>query len=352
MELKELNAEIKTGTMSGSYFLYGAEDYTKRSKLIEICRKAISDDKDIMELNCYNFFVSGREDLNQEKSKRIRDALDMLPIMNDKKIVITEVPSLDSLDEKGKKLLLDFADGVDEYTIFVVFAYASGFDSGTAKVPSAFLKSAQKLMKCVEFPLITDDRELKKWVDKRLLAYGVEITPQAYGDMIKKCGRGMYTLVGEIDKLGAFVASGGRKEATREDIEKCVTKNEEEEAFKFANCILAGDARGAYECLGIKKKSDNKKSTALEVLGQINRVFADLSVAAAFIADGRDRRDYAKTMKMNEYRASLYYSAAMKKPLSFYADAMKRAAETDMQLKSGNMSFVPIERMIAVLTKA
>jgi hypothetical protein len=31
---------------------------------------------------------------------------------------------------------------------------------------------------------------------------------------------------------------------------------------------------------------------------------------------------------------------------------MKRAAETDMQLKSGNMSFVPIERMIAVLTKA
>ena len=82
------------------------------------------------------------------------------------------------------------------------------------------------------------------------------------------------------------------------------------------------------------------------VLSQITKVFCDLSTAAAFIADGRQVADFAREMKMHEYKAGLYYRAAKEVTVEFLASAVARCVEADRLLKSTPIGYAAIERVI------
>lgn len=342
MTENELSIELKNGNISGMYFFWGDEDYMKNHRAAEIKRYIVGDDDSFASFNCFDFtFGDGELDL-----AALNDAFLAPPMMMAQKLITVSFAALDSLKEKEKtallELLAEHAENDYGDTVLIIKATGGGFYPGTPKRPSAFLASAGKIMKCVEFAYQSDSR-LIRWISRHFSEYGLELPGEVGQTIINACGKSMYRLIGEIRKIGAYAASRGEQVVTIDDVYACVTRTEEDDAFRLANCILEGNAGEALKCLNTKMR---KKEDPIFVLSQITKVFADLSVAAAFIADGRDKADYAKSLKMNEYRAGLYYRAANMADQKYFARAMERCCEADRQIKSGAIGYTAIERLI------
>lgn len=343
MTENELAAEIKSNSLSGIYLFFGEEDYLKNHRAAEI-RKLICDDETLAAFNCFSFAFGDAEiDL-----PAISDALLAPPMMSEKKIVDIYFASLDSIKDKDKSALLDLLRETGENnaddTVVVIRAAEGGFDPGQPKKPSAFLRDASKFMKTVQFDYQPTNR-LHRWMERHFAQYGLTISPYVSEQIINLAGRSMYRLIGEIGKTAAYVAADGRGKILPTDVSACVSRTDEDDAFGLANCVLEGNIAGALAALAVKMR---RRDEPIFLLTQITKVFSDLACAAAFILDGREKSEYARAMKMHEYKAGLYFRAAKGASFGFFADIMKKCAEADLAMKSGvgGGDYSVIERLI------
>lgn len=378
----ELAKELKNGVPGGMYFFYGDEDFMKNRRAADMKRDSVGSDPSLSAFNCFEFvFGDGEFD-----AAAVEDALLAPPMMSPKKFISLTFSSVDSLKARGREAdpdsdgsspdvggqdadpggkkggksrnrLLDFLKDVGDPgsdTVIVVKAVSGGFDPGTAKAPSSFLREADRFMKCVEFPYQPDGK-LTRWMERHFAEYGLCADPEVCKWILKTAGKSMYRLTGELAKTAAYAAVRAERDhaapvVTLEDAKACVTVTDEDDAFGLANCMMNGDMAGALSLLRVKMA---KREEPLLIMGQIARSVSDLYAAAAFSADGRDLSDFAAAMKMNAYRAGLCYRAAAKTSPARYADALELCLAADRRLKSGlggsSDSYAPIERLICSL---
>ena len=378
----ELAKELKNGVPGGMYFFYGDEDFMKNRRAADMKRDSVGSDPSLSAFNCFEFvFGDGEFD-----AAAVEDALLAPPMMSPKKFISLTFSSVDSLKARGREAdpdsdgsspdvggqdgepggkkggksrnrLLDFLKDVGDPgpdTVIVVKAVSGGFDPGTAKAPSSFLREADRFMRCVEFPYQPEGK-LTRWMERHFAEYGLCAGPEVFKWILKTAGKSMYRLTGELAKTAAYAAVRAERDhaapvVTLEDAKACVTATDEDDAFGLANCMMSGDMAGALSLLRVKMA---KREEPLLILGQIARSVSDLYAAAAFSADGRDLSDFAAAMKMNAYRAGLCYRAAAKTSPARYADALKLCLAADRRLKSGlggsSDSYAPIERLICSL---
>ena len=373
----DLAKELKNGVPGGLYFFYGDEDYMKNRRAADMKRASVGEDPSVAAFNCFEFvFGDGEFD-----AAAVEDALLAPPMMSPKKYISMTFSSVDSLkirgnadeeeegDEDGtpapgkkgartRNRLLEYLKSVGdpgEDTVVVIKAVGGGFDPGTAKAPSSFLREADKFMTCVEFPFQTESR-LIRWMERHFADYGLTASPEVYKWILASAGKSMYRLSGELAKTAAYAAyraekEGGPRVVTMEDARLCVAANDEDDAFGLANCIMDGDMAGALSLLRVKMAL---REEPVLILGQISRAISDLYAAAAFSSDGRDVSDYAAAMKMHSYKAGLNYRAVGKNPPARYAEALNLCLEADRRLKTGlagsASGYAPIERLICSLT--
>ena len=331
---------LKGMPLCGGYLFYGDEDYLKQHTLKQV-RQMLFPDTGMAD---FNRFVFTEENYTPAS---LSDALLAPAMMTDCKLVELSLPDGDGMKEKERTLLLEtlgiLADTSD--TVFILTFPAGTFDAGTAKRPSAALRSFSKVLTPVEFPEQTDAR-LQKWMERHLSDYGVALPP-AVGGMIRNAvGRSMLRLSGELAKVGAYAVSHGMKEVTEQVVAAVVSRTPEEDAFQLANCLLEGNRQGAYDCLSLRIR---RKEDPILLMAQIIKVYSDLAAAAVFREEGRDKRDFAAAMKMHEYRAGLYYRAAESAGSEYFLNALEKCLEADGQLKSLSMGYIPIERLIGTL---
>lgn len=337
----ELNAELKARTLSGIYFFYGDEDYLKNNRAEAMRRAVLGDDDSLADFNAVELsFGDGELDAGA-----IADAVQAPPMMAQQKIVTVSFADLDSLKEKGKNTLLEClreqaGAGYDD-TVVLIKVTAGGFDEGTPKKPSSFLAAASKFMKCVAFPYQPDSR-LIRWMQRHTAEDGLTLQPEAASEILRIAGRSMFTLGGEVEKAAAYAAFHGRTAVTTDDVRAVISRTDEDDAFQLANCILNGDRAGALTCLGIRIR---KREEPTYLLAQVTRVFGDLAAAAAFMDDHRDKAEYARAMKMHEYKAGLYFKAAQNKSPAWFAAAMNACLTADRAVKNG-AGYEAIERLI------
>ncbi|MBR4204764.1 MAG: hypothetical protein IKQ92_04735 [Clostridia bacterium] len=367
----ELLAEMKAGACRGFYFFWGDEDYLKNRRAADMKKLTVGD---FAAFDSYDFAFGDEEpDLGA-----IRDAVLIPPMMSSKTFVSVSFATLANLKEKERDALLglfsDFSPEDRENTVVVLRVSADGFDAGSPKKPSAFLRSAEKIMKCVEFPYQTEGR-LTKWMERHFAEYGLVPEPGVCARIIAEAGRSMYRLSGEVEKTAAYAAaryesgaavspypsdggpsdggktvtpsdggpSDGRKTVTLSDVAACVSHTDEDDGFGLTNCILDGDAAGALAFLEGRKR---RREEPVFVLAQITRTFTDLAAASLFLADGRDRTDFARAMKINDYRAGLCWRAAAKGSPERFAAAVEACAAADRGMKSGSVGYSEIEKLI------
>ncbi|MBQ7599392.1 MAG: DNA polymerase III subunit delta [Clostridia bacterium] len=340
---KDLYAEIKASSLAGSYFLFGEEDYLKKHRIGEIRTALFSADETAEAFNAFSFFY-GEKEFDPES---LESVLMSPPMMADKKLVICEFASFDKTDKADKaklaRMMNTVADESPDDTVFAVCAVSGGFDSAAARKKGGFLDSLSENVKVIEFSYRTPEA-LAVWISKRLKnGFSIDIDNALAKQIVNVAGSDMTRLRGETDKLGAFVAAAGRTRVTERDIEDNISRTDEEEAFRMANAVIRGDTRTALLCLNIKKKN---REEPVYVLSQINKTFSDLGIASLFIKDGRDLKDYTKSMKMSEHPAKLRYNAAKLRSTDYFGEIMERAVEADRMIKNGADGYSTIERLI------
>lgn len=344
MTEKELRRDVRSP--SGVYFLYGEEDYMKNHYAAQI-RDAVLSDAELAPFNHVRFYDDSYAIAD------VREAIYAPPVMAEKRLVELFFADLDrTLNDKSKTAFIDMLTeiygegsgtvGEGETTVLVIRAAADGFEAGTAKRPSAFLKKVEKVAKAVRVDFQTDAL-LYRWLERHFAEYGLTMLPEAAALMLSKCGRSMYRLSGELAKTAAYTAESGRREVTIEDVELTVTRTDADDAFRLANCILEGNVREALDALGVKMR---RKEEPHFVLAQITRVFCDLAAAAHAQEDGLSCAEFAAKLKMHTYRAGMYWSAARGRSVEVIDRAVERCAAADRKLKTTPLGYAIIERLI------
>ena len=352
MTESELRSDIRSP--SGMYFFYGDEDYMKNHYAAQIKAAVVTDPG----FAAFNYIRFSDDSFDAEA---VREAILAPPVMAEKKLVDISVANLEKLmGEKERtaflEMLEEIASGEDaggavslfgdgggaDSAVVILRIAADGFDAGNPKRPSAFLKKAETFMKTVAFDVQSDAR-LIRWIERHFAEYGLMVSQQAAMRILTLCGRSMYRLSGELAKAAAYTAKSGRTEITVPDIDAAVTRTEEDDAFRLANCVLEGNIPAALDALAIKIR---KREEPIMVLSQITRVFCDLAAAAHSLEEGMNSAEFAKRMKMHSYKAGLYMNAARSHPTEYFDRAVVRCAEADRKMKSTPLGYAVIERLI------
>lgn len=332
--------EMKTG-LAGTYVLYGEEDYLKRFYAGRAQTLTLSDDATLAAFNMYTMGADA-PDLDD-----LQEAVLAVPVMGDK-VFVQYMANLNTLGAPGQKQLMKILAKVDpESTVCLLTPPAGGFDPGKPErgKPSPLYKKLETVCTMVNMTVYPPG-ELKKWMARRLERAGVSMTEQAADAMLQRCGKDMYILSGELDKLAAYARANEICSLEPSHIHYVTCAVQEEDAFALANAVLAGDRGRALSVLSYYKKN---QISAVAALASVSKAICDMLTVSRLAAAGYDQAGVASALKMHTYRAGLYLSAVRGMEPARLAAAAGRCREADVLLKSTKLDYIALERVICTI---
>ena len=330
---------IKTKRLSGGYLFYGDEEYMKQFCLTA-AREAL-----ITENDAFNHIIFTAE--NYSLSALV-SAVEAVPVISDKKLI--EVHSLDIAGMKDGEFE-EFAVVLDElpdydYNTVIIYMTAESFDAGTDKYPSKLFNALSKRLVPVAFDYETPPK-LIKWIQQHFRAEGIIIEPDICLQLINNVGQSMFRLKNEINKLSAYILSGGRNNVTSDDITNITIHVKAIDPFDFANAILDGNTDKAFYILSDMKERKEKPEI---ILSQVSRVYCDMCVIKSLYESGMTSQLIAGKLKMHEYKTSLYLKSASKRSLKTLRRAVDICFDADIKIKSTALdNYAVLDRLVIEL---
>ena len=335
----EFRDAVKKGTLQGGYLLFGEEDFIKSRYAADMCNAAC--DGQFEEFNILKVETS------ETSAAKLEEIIAMYPMMTEKKAVLLTGFYADSLREKELEAYVSVFSRMEEYphTVLGVVVPSDGMDVGNLpKKPSAVYKKLTAALTPVQFDL-KGQAALKKWINAQLTKAGADVHFDTADTMLRRCGRDMHILHGECEKLAAY-AMAHNSQITPAMVEYVCCKNEEDDAFALANAVLAGDRTGALEAL---RRYRDRKEEPIAVNAALGRVLTDMLNVCMMQADGVQNKEIAQTLKMHEYKCGLYVQALRGVEPGRIRAAMERCFETDRLLKSTDLKYIAVERLICTI---
>lgn len=332
--------QIKKG-LSGGYLFFGDEDYLK-SFALRAAREALCPDE------TFALFNDVRLDSSDYSAAKLLDALMPPPMMCEKKLVT--VSGLNVGGMRGGELdelfeVLSLLPQYD-YNVFILSVPAGQLDEGNLpRRPSALLTRFAEHVTPVLFEPISGAR-LCGWVAKHFAHHGVTATQEVCARLIELCGRSMFTLSSETEKLAYYVLQNGRREVLRSDVEQVCIAELDADSFALANAILDGRYEDAMHALNVMKF---RRVEPVIILSEVSRVICDLAAVKALQSEGLPSSEISATLKMNEYKARLYLTGAGAKSDRRIRRAVALCSEADLAIKQSPQGYLPIERLICSL---
>lgn len=333
MTVSELISDIKRGPC-GVYFFYGCEEYLKRFYIGRMRKAVLSGDETFDSFNHYII-----EDADEGE---LEGALGAVPMMAEKTLVEVNVDF-----SKGKKIdkileMLEFAD--TENTVCIAIA-DENFDAGKKNKPSGALRTVSKFCKVVAFETQTPG-ELRKWMARRFSLDNLKITPECADKIIEYCGRDMFVLTGELDKLAAAALSRGMEQIGEQLVLDITISSREDDAFALANAVMNGDRKTALDELSAAKQ---RRDAAPMVLGSVSRSLSDMLSVATLMESGCDQAEIARRLKIHEYKTGLLMQSVRNTEVRRLAAALERCREADVQMKTSKLDYIALERLICTI---
>ena len=170
---------------------------------------------------------------------------------------------------------------------------------------------------------------------------------EAMATLLSRCPQDMTGLSGEIEKLIAYCLGNGITTLTPEIVTHVSAPALREDAFALANAVLAGDRTAALSALDVCRK---QKEEPIVVLASLARVMSDLLTVSVMVDGGADKAEIARSLKMHEYKASLYIKSAKGFGTPRFEASLKRCRDADRMMKSSYGSgYLPLERLICTM---
>ena len=332
--------QMKKG-LSGAYLFFGEEDYLKSFSL-KSARALICDDPS------FAIFNDVQIDPLDYSPDALINALMPFPMMGEQKIVSINGLSITSLKASELNELIEAVKAVAEYdyNVLIISVPSGLIDEGSLpKRPSNALTALSEVMTLVHFESISGAR-LTAWVGKHFEHNGVSASSAVCERLISICGRSMFSLSNETEKLAFYILQNGRSSVELADVENVACSVLTSDAYALANAILDCKYSDAMDALHVLKF---RRVDPIFVLPEVSRAICDLFYIKVLQEDGRPLSEISRILKMNEYRLKIYANAAASKSRESFERALRLCSEADLSLKNSSQSYASIEKLICTL---
>ena len=331
----DFRKEIKSAPQK-AYLFFGEEDYMK-SFALKAASEAICSDPSL------SFFNEMKLDALSYSPDALLDAIMPFPMGADRKLITVSGLDLNAMKQGEVDSLISVLSQLDEYDYNTVIINVSGdrFDFGSLpKRPSALLKRLSEHLCPVYFERNTPAR-LAAWVGKHFAHNGAVASPEICALVIDRCGRNMYTLSGEVDKISFYVLAHGRNEVTRDDVMNISTAAEEFDTFALTNAI---GARRRDEALRILRDMKLRRVEPISILAEISGLVSNMTAVSMLRADGLTQGEIAEILGIHEYRVGLMMKSAIDTDIC--RSMLEKCRAADLELKTGRGGYITLEKLI------
>ncbi len=334
----DFRREIKSSPAK-AYLLFGEEDYLK-SHALAAAKAAISPDST---LSMFNEF---KLDALSYSASALLDAIMPAPMMADKKLVTITGLDLNSMKPGEVDALCSALATLDEYDYnTVIISVASDrFDYGTLnRRPAKTLVKLSEFLTPVYFEKISPAR-LVSWVGKHYAHNGVNASPEVCALTIERCGRDMFTLSSETDKISFYVLSQGRDTVTQSDVTAASVPSAEFDTYALSNALTAGNREAALAVLGDMKF---RRVEPIIIMSEIVSNICDALSIELLALDGLTSREISEMLKIHEYRVSLILRS--RRGIDRLKVMLERCRAADLEIKSFSDGYSVLEKLICTI---
>ena len=308
--------ELAAGTPGKLYVLHGEETYLRDHYLGKLRSLLLTGGMGTFNLH----EVPARE----MSPRRLEEALDCLPMMAERTLVLVTDFDLFKAGEKDREEYIKLLGDLPDY-VCLVFLYDLIPYKGDARTK---LAGAIKQNGVVVNFARQDQGDLVDWVRRRFRALGKDIDSRLALDLIFLCGDLMTNLIGEIEKVGAY-AKGQR--ITRGDIDAVATPQLDAVVFRMTDAIGEGKFDRAAEVLG---ELYQMQEPPIKIMWSLGRQMRQLYSARLALEQGRGPQYLAELWGLKPYPAEKLMGAARRFTLPWCRRAVVRCGEVDLAMKS------------------
>lgn len=334
----DFRKEIKANP-GKAYLFFGEEDYMKVVD-VKTAIEAISPDPSL------SFFNEIRLDSFTYSPDALLDALMPLPMMADRKIIVLSWLDLGAMKSAEIDSLCAVLAQLDEYDYnTVILTVASDrLDPGRSpKQPSALLKKLGEHLTLVNFEKNTPSR-LAAWIGKHFSHNGVSASPSVCAYVIERCGRDMFTLASETDKLAHYVLSLDRTEVLKSDVDIVAVPTIEYDTYAFANAIGAGRRE---EALNILSDFKLRRIDPIIIMSEISKTACEMLSVSSLRAEGLTSGEISAALRMHEYKVSLMLRSCPS--VEECKNMVRRCRNADLELKGFSDGYAVLEKLVCVI---
>lgn len=338
----EFSKKIKDNAFD-NYLFYGEEDYLK-SHAIKSLKDAMGIDE---ALEIFNYVTLDVLDYTPDK---LIDMLSMPPMMAEKKLVVLSGLNIKKMFNKS-----DFNDLIDaiahldefDYNVLVLTIPNDNItEEMPKKAPTGALKALAERLQPVKFEAPTPQK-LALWVMRHFEHHQIKASQGDCAYLVDYCGKNMFTLANEIEKLAIYTRSQKRDQLLREDINNVCSAEMEYGAFEFSNAILEGRKGEALNILSVMKF---KQVEPLMIMGELSGIFSDLLKIKIMLLSGKNNQEISSETGINIHKVGIYATSARRMELERLQRIVAMATETDLAMKYRfDSGYLNLEKLICSL---
>ena len=324
---EQLKKELREKKPGCFYVFYGEEDYL-RSYYLEQLKKQILDDFTAD----FNFHRLNNENFSLQI---LSDAMEALPMMAERSLVLLDDVDLFSLREDEREKTADLLSDVPDYCCLVLNYPNFKPDKRMKKLWKAIEQNAV----LVEFCFQTES-ELRAWIARHFRHHGKMIAPEMCGYLLQLCGLSMTRLNGEIEKICAY---SGADTIVRADIDAVVEPTLDAVSFQLSDALARRDFDLALERMNVLLKMQTEPILIVAAIGaQMRKLYA----AKLYQKEGKGAQELSELFRCNPKYASVTIGQAKRFSERFCREAVQLCCETDYQLKA---SYGDEEQLVELL---
>jgi len=325
--LDRLKSDIKLNTPARLYVFHGEEAYL-RSYYLEALHKLLVEDF----AEAFNFHRFSADTISLQA---VLDSIEALPMMSQHSMVQIDDVNFFTLGEDGASYAKFFSNIPDYCTVVL------NYDTVEYKIDRRKKALAEVFDKAVEVNFTQpSERELVSWIGRHLKKAGKRITIEDAQYLIHRSGGAMTALLGELDKLAAYVED---ETVTRAHIDLLVEPVLEAEVWDLTDAIAAGRYERALQTL---RTLLQKQEEPVRILGAISGQMRRILAAKRLMAAGKKQQDLMKLCGLGGYPAQKTMDNAKRLSEGFCAKAVELCLEADLRLKT---SYDEPERVLELL---
>ncbi len=333
----ELRRQIRSSCAS-SYLFFGEEDYLKLHA-ISLVRQSICNDPSLAVFNDLKL------DSLTYSPAALLDMITALPMMADRKLITVTGLDFNAMKQGEFDELLGVLSQLPDYdySTVIICADSDRFDPGfLPKRPSGMLSKLSEHLTPVQFEKSTPAK-LAAWVGKHYEHNGVHADSDVCMFTVEYCGRDMFTLGKETDKISYYVLSQSRDRVTADDVRYIGSSVSEYDAFAFTNAISRGQKDAALSVLSEMKK---KRTDPIFIMSEVARTVCECVSVQSLLSDGMTHAEISKVVGIHEYKVSLIAkSCRIKDPRAL----LLKCRRADIDIKTSQDGYEVLEKLICTM---